>query len=169
MFLDPVKIKPNLLKFASDSFKNDFEIVLKALKHDGRSLRFTSERLCKNRSIVLAAVREKGYSICHASYRLNGDRKIAIEAITTNASACFNIAFKLKTDRNFILDVVIRFGWEKSNTKVFRLSMLLDSRLSNLKIEWQRMLNEVKKKSSHSILHQKSWVLTKNLYYWFCI
>ena len=48
------------LKFASSQLRNDYDIVLSAVKYNGLALEYASKELRNNLDIVLEAIKQKG-------------------------------------------------------------------------------------------------------------
>ena len=63
------------LKDASENLKRDNEIVMAAVKTNGKALKFASEDLLRNREIVMTAVKQDGSAIQFASDYLKRDRE----------------------------------------------------------------------------------------------
>ena len=58
------------------------ELVLEAVRQDGRALQFTSPELCRDREVVMDAVRQsRGRAFRFASPELRRDREFVLEAV----------------------------------------------------------------------------------------
>ena len=60
---------------------SDREIVMEAVKQDGRALQCASAELQGDREIVMEAVKQNGDALRYASAELRGDREIVLEAM----------------------------------------------------------------------------------------
>ena len=63
------------------------EIVMEAVKKDGRALRSASKELRNNPEIVMEAVKQCGYALGYASKELQNDREIVMEAVKHGGDA----------------------------------------------------------------------------------
>ena len=73
------------LKYVSDEFKNDREIVLAALYKDVFSLdSYASDELKNDREMVLAAVNKNGAYLRYVSDEFKNDREIVLAALNNN-------------------------------------------------------------------------------------
>jgi len=61
------------LQFADESFRKNYDIVLAAVIQYGRALQFADESLMKNYDIVLAAVIQDGHALQFADKKLRDD------------------------------------------------------------------------------------------------
>jgi hypothetical protein len=68
--LEAVRENGRSLEYASKELRNNKEVVLEAVKQDGNSLYYASEELRNNKEVVLEAVRENGNSLLYASKKL---------------------------------------------------------------------------------------------------
>ena len=65
--LTAVKEDGKALEYASDKLKDDKEVVLTAVKEDGWALQFASEGLKNDKEVVLTAVQKTGRVLKYAS------------------------------------------------------------------------------------------------------
>ena len=65
--LTAVKEDGRALKYASERLKDDKEFILKAVKQDGRALEFASKNLKNDKEVVLTAVKDHGSALEYAS------------------------------------------------------------------------------------------------------
>ena len=72
------------MEHVDKKFQNDFDIVLMAVKNEGRSLKFSSETLKNNKEIVMNAILNDPRSILYASLKLQSDREIAKKVVKKN-------------------------------------------------------------------------------------
>lgn len=85
---------------ASDRLRDDKELTLLAIEHEDiqRVLEFASDRLKNDPDVVLAAVANDGEAIINASASLQASKDFIQEAITTNPDVYEFIDDKLKND-----------------------------------------------------------------------
>jgi len=67
--------------------KGDKEVVVAALKQDGRALQFASEELKGDREVVVAAVKQNGCALEYASEELKGDKEVVVAAVEQDGYA----------------------------------------------------------------------------------
>lgn len=101
---DPVEI---LLRAP---FKDDFEVVLAAVKSWGVALEYASPALQDDRDIALAAVSNTGYALSYASARLRADREIVAIAVANRGEAIWNAAHELRGDKSLVSLAVKNWG-----------------------------------------------------------
>ena len=65
-----------LLSFASNRLKDDYDVVYKAVKVDALNLQYASDRLKDNRDIVLRAIKTYGGVLEDASARMQKDKEL---------------------------------------------------------------------------------------------
>ena len=100
------------LKFASDSFNRDRDIVWEAICN-GCPLEYVSENLRDDKQIVIAAIEKNGdYSnqIKFASERLKNDRDVALLAVSKCGRDLEHVSFSLKNDKEVVLTAVNEYG-----------------------------------------------------------
>ena len=73
-------LRGNALRYASRSLRSNREIVVEAVKQDGYALQWASEELQSDRGVVLLAVEKRGEALKYASEELKADREIATQA-----------------------------------------------------------------------------------------
>jgi hypothetical protein len=67
--------------------RSDKDIVLFAVRREGRALRFASEEMKSNKSVVLAAVTNNGLALEYASEKLRNDEEVVKKAYEQNKGA----------------------------------------------------------------------------------
>jgi hypothetical protein len=90
------------LKYASESLRDDKDVVIAAVQNDGWALKYASENLQNDRNIVLIAVNREGYSLRYASESLKDDREIALVAIKRCIDAFQYSSENLRNDEYFL-------------------------------------------------------------------
>lgn len=78
---------PEFFDLSNPKFKQDKEVVLAAVSHEGTALEYASEELRDDPDVVLAAVLDEGMALEHASERLRDDVKIVLNALSQDAMA----------------------------------------------------------------------------------
>jgi hypothetical protein len=110
------EFKKNIFLFL---IKNKF-ILKRLLSVDGGILEYASDRLKDNFNIVLTAVKQDGFALQYASERLRGDKIIVLEALKQGNNSTFAYANylsnieqiidfasdRLKDDKEFMLEVL---------------------------------------------------------------
>lgn len=102
----------DLLKLASKRCRDNPKIVRAAVNHTGHKLRFASERLQDDEVTVLEAVRNSGWALQFASPRLQARRDIVLEALKSKRQySVLKKTFKdFRGDRELVLVAVARDG-----------------------------------------------------------
>jgi len=93
-----------------DEFKDDREFLELGLKYE-KALAYASDELRDDYNIVLKAVRINGMALEFASKRLQGDRDIVIAALSTFASTSLRfVSPELRSDRDIVMRAVSYYG-----------------------------------------------------------
>ena len=82
------------------------EVVLAAVKRDGRALMYASDELRDNRCVVLAAVEKSPIALTYASEELRHDSEFMMFAIKANPHAFAFAPDALRDDRTFVFNAV---------------------------------------------------------------
>jgi uncharacterized protein YdeI (YjbR/CyaY-like superfamily) len=90
------------LEYAYDIFKNDKNIVLKAIMKNSYALNFASETLKNDKEIVLSAVYKHGNTLEFASETLKNDKEVVLCAVKHNRYAYNFASDVLKNDKDII-------------------------------------------------------------------
>ena len=85
----------------------DGELLLAAVRKDGRALQYASAELQADRELVLAAVRKNGRALKYASAELQADREVLL---LLGFQALFYAPAELRAEREFVLTVVQKYG-----------------------------------------------------------
>jgi hypothetical protein len=101
--LAAVKNYAGSLEYASENRKNDSRIVLEAMKNGKYAYNYVSKRLRDDKEILKAS----GYeSFDNASRRLRDDYDVALEAVKAYRYAYFNVSERLKNDFKITLNAI---------------------------------------------------------------
>ncbi len=111
VILEAVKRNGRALEYASLELKNDKDIVLEAVKQNGRALVFASDDLKINREVFLEAVKQDGRALQFASDVLKADREVVLEAVKQTGWALQFTSATLKADRDVVLKAVKQGGF----------------------------------------------------------
>jgi hypothetical protein len=90
--------------------RSDREIVMEAVKQDGRALEYASAELRGDQEIVMAAVKQNGWALEWASAELQGDREVVMAAVKQNVGALKYASVELKSDREIVMAAVKQNG-----------------------------------------------------------
>eukprot|EP00439_Symbiodinium_sp_Y106_P072797 s2273_g13.t1 len=127
-----VGAQPGALEEAPDVIRDDFVVVLEAVRCRGEALQFASEQLRKDRTLVQAAVRQSGAALLYASEELRRDGGWVLE-LGRNSPGALVAALEgpLATDRAFLVGAVAlhpmllsRLGEEIRSDRDFLLEVL---------------------------------------------
>lgn len=92
----------NNLRLAHPDLKNDYEIVMTAVKNNYDALFYASKELKDNKEIVKAAIKKNRSSFKYASDRLKDDKELAMMALP-GYGVYKELSSRLKIDRDIIL------------------------------------------------------------------
>jgi hypothetical protein len=98
------------LSYVSDEFKNDKEIVSKAVAAHGSSLQYASDELKDDKEIVSIAVEDFGIALKYASERLRDDKDVVLIAVKAKELVLVYASERLKGDQEVGLAAVNKFG-----------------------------------------------------------
>ena len=93
------------LECASEELRGDRDVVLEAVKQDGRALS-ASKELRNDREIVLAAMEQNWQALRYASGALLSDRDFMLAAMQQDWRALYYASEELQNDRDFIVKAV---------------------------------------------------------------
>lgn len=107
-----------VLKYTTSDLKDNFNLVLQAVKNYPNALFFASKELRNNKQIVEPAIERCGWSIRYASVKLQDNFELARKAILQNFIAFNDISSRLKLDKLIILTVISKnYEWMVGNSK----------------------------------------------------
>ena len=98
-----------LLKYLIE-FRNDKEVVLKAVQNLGSSLYFASNELKNDKEVILKAVQQYGDALNYTSDELKNDKEVVLKAIQQHASSLYYVSDELKNDKEVVLKAVQKHG-----------------------------------------------------------
>ena len=107
---------PTALAFASDKLKRDRDVVLAAVKQDGRLLMYVvppiqngpiPNAFKSDRELLLTAVQTYGRALRWASDELKNDWKLVLAAVENDPVALASASYELTSDRKFMLAAVM--------------------------------------------------------------
>ena len=104
--LEYVKKQGYLLRYLSLELKDDYDVVLTALKENSFAIEHASERLKNNKELALLAVKEYGYPLEHVSERLKNDKEVVLAAVKANGRALEYASNELKNDKDIIMTTI---------------------------------------------------------------
>ena len=102
LLLAAVRKDGRALQYASAELQADRGLVLAAVRKDGRALQYASAELQADRELVLAAVRN-GRALKYASAELQADRELVLAAVRKNGRALKYASAELQADREVLL------------------------------------------------------------------
>ena len=92
-----VRLSVHALNYASDDMKNNYEIVFRAVQNDGNALEYASDDMKNNYVIVLAAVTQNGNALEYASDDMKNNYDIVLAAVKQNKYALNYASENMKT------------------------------------------------------------------------
>jgi hypothetical protein len=100
-----------VLHVASETLRDDFDVVLSAVSSNGYALFRASDGLKDNFDVVMAAVHSNGGALVHATTRLKADPDIVMEAVLSNGGALRHASKELQADYQTALVAVKTNGY----------------------------------------------------------
>lgn len=79
-------------------YRADKDVVLAAVKKDGRNLQYASKKLQSDKEVVLAAISNYGKALQYASRKFRLDKEIVLAAVSNDGMALRYASQKLKSD-----------------------------------------------------------------------
>eukprot|EP00933_Yihiella_yeosuensis_P005013 TRINITY_DN109430_c0_g1_i1.p1 TRINITY_DN109430_c0_g1~~TRINITY_DN109430_c0_g1_i1.p1 ORF type:complete len:256 (+),score=57.23 TRINITY_DN109430_c0_g1_i1:152-919(+) len=110
VILAAVRHNGRALEFASGGLQADAEVVLNALEEDSFACNYIAEELWATREVVLAAVRRRGIALRHAVAELLGDREVVLAAVARDGLALQYASANLRSDYEVVLAAVEENG-----------------------------------------------------------
>jgi hypothetical protein len=106
------------LENASETLREDREVVLAAVTHEGEAIQFAAHPLLEDRDIVFAALTQRGDLLdyaedpvfLNAAYQLLKDRDFVFAAVTQCGDLLEVASVELKNDRDIVLAAVKQSG-----------------------------------------------------------
>lgn len=94
----------------TEAFNNNKELVLEAVKRDGRALKHASLELKGDNVVAQAAVEQDGIALEHASNELKKNKKIVLAAVKQGGTALQYASDDLKKDREIVQAAIEQNG-----------------------------------------------------------
>ena len=95
-----------MLEFASYELRDNFEIIMEAVKEDGFAIEFASTRLKNNFEIVNCALNTSGYIFDLVGEEIRKNRQLILKAYQTNIGCLNNIPTEYKNDIEFFKEII---------------------------------------------------------------
>ena len=111
VMLAAVKNEGKLLQYASKTLRNDKKIVLQAVDLDDEALRYASQSLQGDKEVVLKALRYRGKNMAFVSPNLKNDKAFILKALAQMDSGAIDDAYpllnkQLKSDKDIIFATI---------------------------------------------------------------
>lgn len=93
------------LEYASEKLKDNDDVVKTALEYNGRTLKYASERIKSDKNMVLLAVSggyDNGYGLEYASEELKKDKDVVIAAVSSTGGVLEYASENLKRDKDVV-------------------------------------------------------------------
>ena len=149
------------LQWASETLRNDKDIVMIAVKQNGMALQWAPETLRNDKNIVKAAVQQNGMALQWAPEILKNNKEIVMEAIQQDGFALTWASKEFKKDINIIMEAIQQNGLalavasEESKQNPI-LELLAHSKVTSTKdlyCHYDDLLNRIKNKITPQILN----------------
>ena len=90
------------LKYASQSIRNDKDVVLPTIEAHPDDLRYVSDELRSDKDVVLAAVTKKGYQLCYAGPKLQDNKQIVRAAVTECSESLSHASERIRGNKDIV-------------------------------------------------------------------
>jgi len=116
-----VAVKQNwlALEFASNNLQNDNNIVMEAVKNNWKALKFASYEIQKNRNIVIEAIKNDLYALEYT--QINNDYDIGMMRVKRDWTNLAYLSKDLQNNRNIVIEAVkqdwIALHWASNKMK----------------------------------------------------
>eukprot|EP00931_Biecheleriopsis_adriatica_P020434 TRINITY_DN13661_c0_g1_i1.p1 TRINITY_DN13661_c0_g1~~TRINITY_DN13661_c0_g1_i1.p1 ORF type:complete len:726 (+),score=144.48 TRINITY_DN13661_c0_g1_i1:347-2524(+) len=110
LVLEAVREEGRALKYAADELRSDRKLVLEAFREDRRALVYAADELRSDRNFVLEAVRENGRAFQYVADEFRSNRNFMLEAVRLDGRALAYAADELRSDRELVLEAVREDG-----------------------------------------------------------
>jgi predicted methyltransferase len=114
--LNAIYAQPTSICIASDSLKDDKDVVLAAVKNCFYAFQYASSRLKDDKNTVLAVVKQYGGDLKDVSTRLRNDKAVVTTAVNQAGGALQYASTTLKNDKDVVLVAVKQDGSALSYT-----------------------------------------------------
>ena len=94
------------LKYASQSVRNDKDVVLPIIEVRRNDLQYASEELRNDKDFVMAIVARCPRALSNIRGKLSGDKDVIQIAITKNIDYLFFVGSEVRKDREYMLDLI---------------------------------------------------------------
>ena len=103
LILAAVKIRGDVLEYASDRLQADEEVVTAAVKQNGHALLYAAHKIkSQNKKIVLAAIKENPMAFFEAKFPIQKDEEIIQRAVQGSRGFFWYLSDDLKKDKDII-------------------------------------------------------------------
>ena len=99
-----------LLEYAKENIKNDPEIMLLAIKKDGKYFKYASEELKNNKEFVMKALELSEGIYKHINDEFKKDKSVLLKAVEKDKSALYYADDSLKMDRDLAFEILKKGG-----------------------------------------------------------
>lgn len=99
-----------LLEYAKENIKNDPEIMLLAIKKDGKYFKYASEELKNNKEFVMKALELSEGIYKHINDEFKKDTSVLLKAVEKDKSALYYADDSLKMDRDLAFEILKKGG-----------------------------------------------------------
>ena len=93
----------------SDITRDNYEIMLAAVKRDGNTLEYASEELKNNLTLVLEALKNDPYAINYVGKKLLNDKKSVVDIVSVSGESFPSLDIKWRRDREVVYAAVNQY------------------------------------------------------------
>ena len=97
---------PIALEFASDTLKNDKEVVMNSVSKVGWTACYASEKLRADKELFLAGVQIDGQILYYASKELRDDEEVVLQAVRNKGLILKYASRRLRNNKEIILAAI---------------------------------------------------------------
>ena len=99
---DLEKFKKEIISLSDEKLKVDKEVILAAVKQNGKALEYTDEKLKADKKIVLLVVKQNGRTLEYADEKLKANKEVVLAAVKQDVSALDYVDDSLKNDPDIL-------------------------------------------------------------------
>jgi len=107
-WMEKVKHRPDLLRDAPLDIRASRDVVMAAVKRDGKALEYASPELQADPDVVFAAQEQNGFAFSYAAPELRSSRLFVMQIVTRNGCTLAHASNDLKADPGVVEAAVVQ-------------------------------------------------------------
>mmetsp|Transcript_83104 Transcript_83104/g.173967 ORF Transcript_83104/g.173967 Transcript_83104/m.173967 type:complete len:557 (+) Transcript_83104:95-1765(+) len=93
-----------------DELRNDKDIMLELVRHNGVAWYYASEELCANKEVMLEAVKHNWAALGQASLQLRDDKGVVLQSVKSDWRSYRDASDRLQEDREILIEALKQDG-----------------------------------------------------------